>query len=330
MDTAFHQGLALMSLFAKEEEVALATAVLVDLPGPESVAFAAGLAERFEPVFTHDNWPHPLGVVPAHLTLAAVVYYQSVFKQLAQRSRPPVPPVFVLDRQRLAPYTDPYSQFDNRYVARMPTANQFRELGIQHVLYIVPGGNTPAQELDDLNEDFLAWRAAGLDVKLVAASDFRPDPTEPPLPATSTSQPPTTDGGTPAPTVASTSSSTPRHAYYFGGSRAAHESFWTVYPWRRSSPSTETMHGIAAAGVLSAAALARVPSNLSGGYAYEPMRRATMFSGVPRGANGAPRSLPPHFGKVAMRVSSTSRAILGPAFASRSSWSRSSSSSSGG
>jgi hypothetical protein len=309
MDTAFNQGSALADLFARQEEAALATAVLVDLPGPESVAFAAGLAGRFEPVFTHDNWPHPVGVVPAHLTLAAVAYYQPVFRQLAQKRQLPAPPLFVLDRQRLAPYTDQQTQFDNRYMARMPTAEQLRKLGLQHVLYVVPGGSTPAQELDDLNEDFVAWRAAGLDVKLVAASDFQPDSTG---------------------TATSTSSGTSHRAWYYGGSPVAHDSFWFVYPWGHPRPSTGTMHGLSSAGILSTAALARVPSNVSGGYAYEPMRRATMFSAIPRGATGAFRPFPSDFGKVAMRMSSQSRSILGPAFSSRSSWSRSSSYSSSG
>jgi len=335
MDTAFHQGLGLAHLFAKQEEVALATVVLVDLPGPESVAFAAALAGRFEPLFTYDNWPHPVGVVPAHLTLAAVAYYQPVFRQLARQRKLPAPPMFVLDNQRLAPYKDERTQFDNRYVARMPSAEQLRKLGIQHVLYVTPGvtpgGKNAPRELDDLNEDFLAWRAAGLDVKLVAASDFRPAPqgTVTPVPATaqaSATDGGTTaaDGGTPGPAVASTPSGPPQPTYYFGGSPAMHERFWTMYPWVRGSTSPEKVHGLATAGILSAAALA----TLSGGYAYEPSRRTTFFSGMPRAASGAPRILPNRFGKVSMRVSSKTRAILGPAFYSRSSWNRMASSSS--
>ncbi|WNG46063.1 hypothetical protein F0U60_19560 [Archangium minus] len=352
MDTAFKQGSALASLFSKQQEAALATAVLVDLPGPESVAFAIALAERFEPVFTYDNWPHPRGVVPAHLTLAAVAFYQPTLRKLAQQRPVPAPPMFVLDRHRLAPYSDERVQFDNRYVARMPTAEQLRKLGVQHVLYVVPNGKTQVQELDDLNEDFVAWRAAGLDVKLVAANDFRPDPTEPVTSVVSSTQPVATDGGTPVATpnagtardagistdagtldagTPSTRSTHVSRAYYFGGSPAVHHTFWSVYPWSRSSASTTgRMLGLSSAGILSTRDLAQVPSDLSRGYAYEPMRRSTMFSSVPRGASGAPRPVPSGFGKVAMRVSSKSRAILGPAFSSRSSWNRSSSSYSGG
>ncbi|MFY0524292.1 hypothetical protein ACN28I_14345 [Archangium gephyra] len=329
MEAAYNQGQALGSLFAEQPEAARATAVLVDLPGPESVAFAAALAGSFEPVFTFDNWPHPVGAVPAHLTLAAVAYYQSTLRRLAQSRPLPAPPVFVMDRQRLAAYTDQERQFDNRYMARMPAAEQLRKLGIQHVLYVVPGGGkAPLQELDDLNEDFVAWRTAGLDVKLVAASDFRPDPTETAPPGVASGQPmATADAGTPADAgtrVATAGSTGPRH-WYYGGSRMAHDSFWLFYPWGRTRTSTGTMHGIPSAGILSTKDVTRTPANVSGGYAYEPTRRNTMFSAIPRGATGAFRPFPSGFGKVAMRTSSNSRAILGPAFSSRSSWSRSSS-----
>src|SRR5262249_6560457 len=47
------------------------TALVIDLEGPSSVAFAAAASRRFDPVFLFDNWPHPRGVVAAHLTLAA-------------------------------------------------------------------------------------------------------------------------------------------------------------------------------------------------------------------------------------------------------------------
>ncbi|MCY1080140.1 hypothetical protein [Archangium lansingense] len=342
MITAFNQGQALASLFAGQPEAALATAVLVDLPGPESIAFSAALAERFEPVFTFDNWPHPVGVVPAHLTLAAVAYYQPTFRQLTPKRTLPAPPVFVLDRQRLAPYTDRQQEFDNRYMARMPSAEQLRKLGVKHVLYVVPGGKPPLEELDDLNEDFVAWRTAGLDVKLVAASDFQPGPTETATPTVATTQPlAATDGGTPAdagtslatagtsdagttsPVTAGTTKSA--RSWYYGGSRTSHDTFWIAYPWVHTVTRPNMVYGRPSAGILSMKDLARLPSNVSGGYAYEPLRRATMFSAIPRGATGAFRPFPSGFGKVAMRMSSNSRAILGPAFSSRSSWSRSSS-----
>src|SRR6185369_2349744 len=54
-------------------------ALVLDLPGPQSVALAAALAPAFAPVFLFDNWPHPNGVVPAHQTLGAAVYERPLF-----------------------------------------------------------------------------------------------------------------------------------------------------------------------------------------------------------------------------------------------------------
>ncbi|HEU4533758.1 MAG TPA: hypothetical protein VFS00_06555, partial [Polyangiaceae bacterium] len=112
MDEAYRRGRALAALFEGRPPDA---ALFVDLPGPEAVAFAAGAADHFDPVFAFDNWPHPRGVVPAHLTLAALLYYHPLLSaRAASRSGWNEPPAFVLDRNRLRDYTDEAAQFDNR------------------------------------------------------------------------------------------------------------------------------------------------------------------------------------------------------------------------
>jgi hypothetical protein len=140
-------------------------ALVVDLDGQDSVAFAAGASKQFDPVFLFDNWPHPRGVVPAHLTLAAAAYYQPMFANGPSRRDPNAPPMFVLDRQRLAPYSDSASQFDNRWVARMPGVQALKTLGIKRILYVSPSSS--ARELDDLNDDFVADNTAGIAITLI-------------------------------------------------------------------------------------------------------------------------------------------------------------------
>lgn len=144
-------------------------AVVVDAPGPRAVAMAAALADRFAPVFTFGNWPHPLGVVPAHQTIAASLYYLPAFQAANQLRRDDAPPLFVLDANRLAPYRDEDGRFDNRYFVSLPTADSLRALGVRHVLYVTADGR---QELDDLNEQLVALQSAGVDVKMVALGDF--------------------------------------------------------------------------------------------------------------------------------------------------------------
>ncbi len=216
MDVAYKRGRALAALF---EKATPDTAVLVDLPGPEAVAMAAGMAERFEPVATFDNWPHPRGVVPAHLTLAAAAYYQPLFAKAQQRRTLSALPLLVLDRKRLTQYTDETRQFDNRYVAKLPPPDGFKKLGVKRLLYVAPGG-ADAQELDDLNEDFVAYEKAGIDVKMVAATDFTAG--NPSLPAAERQKLEQAGDWPP---------------YYYGGDTGSSEGFWSDYGWESGTTS---------------------------------------------------------------------------------------------
>ena len=146
-------------------------AVVVDLAGPASVAFAAEIADKFDPVFCFDNWPHPRGVVRAHETLAAAATLQPVFDQKKAARTGKEPPAFVLDRTRLTSYVDEASTFDNRSMARLPSAETLTKQGIKHVFYIAPAGSTPV-ELDDVNSDLVAWAAAGIDVRTIDFNDW--------------------------------------------------------------------------------------------------------------------------------------------------------------
>lgn len=144
-------------------------AVVVDLAGPDAVVFAAALTDRFDPVFLFDNWPHPRGVVKAHETLAAALQMMPKLQQ-AKSTRPvPAPPAFILDRTRLAPYTDDASQFDNRSLARLPSLATLQAAGIKHVYYVAPA-RTPTNpsaplDSDDVVDDLVAWQAAGIEVR---------------------------------------------------------------------------------------------------------------------------------------------------------------------
>ena len=119
MSDDFQRGLALRQQFAAVDWPR-DTAIVVDAPGPRAVALAAALADRFAPVFTFANWPHPLGVVPAHQTLAAVLYYRPAFEAAQAARAVDAPPLFVLDANRLAPYRDADNEFDNRYFVSLP------------------------------------------------------------------------------------------------------------------------------------------------------------------------------------------------------------------
>jgi hypothetical protein len=171
MKIAFGQGAALAAMLVSNPSKLADLAVVVDLPGPLAVAFAAGMAGKFDPVFLFDNWPHPHGIVPAHLTLAAAIYYQPLFAKVKTGSAKTLRPVFVIDRGRLATYVDSATQFDNRYTAKMPTDGNLDTMGIRNVLYVGPNA-VDRFELDDLVDDFVLYSTTGTLFHVCPANAF--------------------------------------------------------------------------------------------------------------------------------------------------------------
>jgi hypothetical protein len=246
MQSAFVRGQALADVIAYAEAPAK-WLVVVDLPGPQSVAFAAGLAKQATPVCMFGNWPHPRGVVPSHMTLAALLFHRP---QLAASPREgELAAALVLDRDRLHPYDNASDRFDNRYVVQLPSATALQ--GIERVLYVVPGGGQASaeQELDDLNETFVAWRSAGVPVRVVGAADFQPG-----------DEPLGKGDATTAQPLAG-SSQTQRH--YWGGSPATH--WWLLHSLGSRPPVGAPM---------------QAPTQRMVGDGYEPRRRPLGASGL--------------------------------------------------
>jgi hypothetical protein len=291
MDVAYKRGRSLATLFDSRHPNLSTIAVIVDLPGPEAVAFAAGAASSFDPVLLFDNWPHPRGVVPSHLTLAACAYYQPLFSRAKSNMPKNAPPLFVLDRARLASYSDDAKQFDNRYVARVPSVAQLAKLGISRVLYVTP---TDADlELDDLNDDFVYTVRQGAPVKLVAASSFA-------------GMGPSADLGYDAGAGTDTGL-----VYFYGSDASTHEWFWNDYPWstpfvpKGGKPPVQ-------------------PGFFRSGKDYVPVPRPGPFStGAYAGSATPPR--PPTFGMVPVVVAAATGVILGARMSRSGSWTRSSS-----
>src|SRR5262249_52351893 len=96
------------------------------------------------------------------------------------RSSRPAPPLFVLDRQRLAAYTEDSQKFDNRYYARMPSLQALAKDGGTTLVYAV-AAPTDLPGPDDRNGVLAARPPAAsgtpaVDVRAVALTDFRSDP----------------------------------------------------------------------------------------------------------------------------------------------------------
>lgn len=139
-------------------------AIVLDLPGPQGIAAAAALSDLFDPVFLFDNLPHPAAVVPVDETLAAAIYWRPSLLYAKPRRTSDAPPVFVLEGLRLAAYANEVDRFDNRSVARLPTTQQLRKLGVRRLLYVRPSAGTVAEQ-DDLNDLLVAYNDDGLPVR---------------------------------------------------------------------------------------------------------------------------------------------------------------------
>ena len=270
MDEAYARGLGMKELLEQSKEPG-STALIVDLPGPEAVAYAAALSDYADVVTTFDNWPHPNGVVPSHETLGAMLYYAQEVEENKKERKADAPTVFVMDSNRLTPYKDAAGAFDNRYIATMPTAANLKSEGVKGVIYATPD-QTRTQELDDLNEDFVGYREAGINVTMMPLTDF---------------QPPSAEAVAEHGAVAE--SSTTNRTYYYGGHPYYSPFFFSYYPMFIPFRSYNYSG-------MNAPSTIRRPN-------YTPTRRPTMFSSSTQGGRtGIGKQKPTGFGRVSTRT----------------------------
>jgi len=283
MSEAYNRAQGLGELISQSQN-ASETLLIADLPGPESVAVGAGLADKFTVIPAFDNWPHPLGIVHSHETLGALVGYASEIEEKKKKLSEKSPAIILLDNTRLAPYVDADSQFDNRYLAKVPPASELKQRGIKNVIYVVPT-DAQKEELDDLNDEFVDWQKNGIEVKMLGLNEFKESN------ETVATNSPT---GTPVTT-------TERH-YYYGGSPMMHWWFYSNYFYHPYPTVIVTRGG---RGVPLSRPPANVPPPRSATTSYRPVSRPTIFSASRvGGVYGVGRTRPSGFGRSSVRMSS--------------------------
>lgn len=116
--------------------------IILDLPGPTSVAAATRFAAAgYQPVCTFDHWPHPNALVKAERILAQLLRYASLLSDIRRPLVPQSPPVYLCDRDRLGPGPARPRDFDNRYFlddSILPSSETLRANHIQSILCVVP------------------------------------------------------------------------------------------------------------------------------------------------------------------------------------------------
>jgi hypothetical protein len=293
MGEAYSRGLGMKEILANTKDPGKVM-VVADLPGPEAVAYGAALADVADVVVTFDNWPHPNGVVPTHETLGAMLYYADEVKQKAAKRPDTAPAVLILDSNRLTPYNDDSEKFDNRYLAKIPTVENLQSLKVTSVLYAVPDDKRNA-ELDDINEDFVAYKEKGINVAMMPLTNFQP-----PSAAVqdSLAQARTTTNGT---------GGVYHSTYYYGGHPMYSPWFYSYYPIYTPIHAYSSFRGSAPSSIRSVN--------------YTPSPRPTMFSSrtVGTGRSGVGKQRPTGFGRVSTRTSSSGRTYVGSRSSVRSS-----------
>lgn len=295
MDEAFERGQTLrqelLSQVTKGEE----TLFIADLAGPEAVAFGAGMAGWADVIIDFENWPHPHGVVHSHETLAAMLYYAAHMQQQKEKLGATAPGLMLLDNQRLAKYTDDGLQFDNRYLATVPRAQALKQRGVSHVMYIV-ADRRQKQENDDLNDEFVEYKDAGIQVVIFPLSDLK-RVTQPVV---------KTEPGGRTHTVRES-------RYYYGGGYGSHLGFLMMYAFLAPRP-TAYYHYPYGPGPVGGRriTLGQTTPPRTRPPAYTPRPRPTRFSGTRVGGRaGVGRRKPSGFGRTTYRTSGGRVAGLG-------------------
>lgn len=288
MVEAYERAEGLRTLIASSAN-ANQTLIIVDLPGPASIAVGAALADTASLVPVFDNWPHPLGVVRSHETLGAMIYYAHEIEEKRSKLKENAPIIMLLDGNRLTSYADQDTQFDNRYLAKLPPAAELKQRGIQQVIYLTKD-ETQAQELDDINEDFVEWQKNGVNVRMLRLSEFKPY--DEPLTATTG-------------TTGTTSSSVVHRHYYYGGSPLSHWWFYSHYYYSRPS----VIYGYGGGRSIPPPPVTSRPT--FDPPTYRPVSRPTVFSasrvGASSGVGGVGRTRPSGFGRTSVRMGSDGR-----------------------
>lgn len=289
MSDTYDRAGALRNLISQTPE-AKRTLIISDLPGPESIAVGAAMADTAHLIPVFDNWPHPLGVVRSHETLGAMAFYAGEIDEKRSKLTENSPALILLDSNRLAPYTDQDTQFDNRYLAKLPPADQLKQRGVQQVIYLVKDQNQ-TQELDDINEDLVEWQKQGINVRMLRLSDFKPYD-EPDQAVAS--------GGTS--TSSSSSTSTTHRHYYYGGAPYAHWWFFSHYGYSYPREVVVYRDGRNVPIPRPASGPPYDPPN------YRPTSRPTIFNASRvGGVSGVGKTRPSGFGRTSVRVSSDGR-----------------------
>jgi hypothetical protein len=151
------------------------TALVVDLPGVESIETGIAMARRrYRPVPLYNTSVGPSALLNVADLVAALASGATALRDFTLA--PDAPPAFLLDANRMRPVvpSNPGS-FDNRWVVfpqDFPSGTFLRSRGIDEV--IVLHDRSGVQE--DLSHVLLRWQEAGIQIRAIGPGDVSPRP----------------------------------------------------------------------------------------------------------------------------------------------------------
>ncbi len=316
MKEAYSRGLGMRELIKRSNNPETIF-LIADLDGKESVAFAAAMSEVADVVLGFDNYPHPKGVVKSHEVLGALVYYAAEVEAKKEKRSDKAATVMLLDNRRLNAPQNAEAEFDNRYVAKIPSADKLQSLGVKSVMYLSPS-ESQTTELDDLNDDFATIKEKGIPVTMMAATNFKPAvPISEAVASVPNAKPEEIEQAKKVPTTETAPNGQVTNIYHYGGSPFFFPWFFWAFPMFMPSPFFYPAFNYGYYG-------SRAPARISRP-TYQPVRRPTAFaSRTTGGLAGVGKTKPSGFGRVSTNVSRSGTRSLGARSSSRSgSWGRS-------
>jgi hypothetical protein len=150
-----------------------ATALVIDLPGDESVAVGLALARRgFRPVPLFNGTTGPSSVVDMKDLIIALGAGSQVLRDIT--IPPNAPPAFLLDASRMGAILGSLEgRYDNRWVVLpqdFPSATFLQSQGLREATLICSGTLKPAK---DLAHVLLRWKEGGLKLNVLDLSERR-------------------------------------------------------------------------------------------------------------------------------------------------------------
>jgi hypothetical protein len=139
------------------------TAIVVDLPGPSSVAAGLALAERgYRPVPLFNAVPGPPGASCVDVWPIVAEIVRGSERLASARLSPAAPPAFLLDRSRQLGRIEGESLFDNRsasFPTDFPSARFLAQAGIRRAVLLQEFATGPQF---DLAHTLREWQRGGI------------------------------------------------------------------------------------------------------------------------------------------------------------------------